>query len=368
MSRGDVTSGLRGGRSSLLRAGLSPSLRPRNWVLRYAMILTLAALMVALILVLRGEMLSPEGPGRALYLIHDDLWLPLYGRAWTAIFPDAFIWMAILGGLLTLVLLEFLGIASPLRRAQVGVLRVLLQSFPGPVLAMHRMLRAAGLSAGMAEQVLRDLRDDALHRFTGPEATQPDVADYRKLCDLQRLQVAFGLKTPRDLVAVADVLGLASVKPGPRDDAAEPLRRAAAALTPQEVPFWADLMAPSTFPMKLSAVLQASTELEAADMPPEALACQTVRIASSLAAGGDKTALVWFDTWARLRAGADGARAARLAEAEALCAFEYWAARAEAAVLRNAPPLLSEAFPGLLLSRPRGEVEAAQSVLSGGAS
>ncbi|MBC7140132.1 MAG: hypothetical protein H5U17_15710 [Defluviimonas sp.] len=368
MSRGDAFSGLRGGRSSLLRAGFSPPSRPRNWALRYAVILTLAALMVALVLALRGEMLSPEGPGRALYLIHDELWLPLYGRVWTAIFPDAFIWLAILGGLSTLVLMEFLGIASPLRRTQVGVLSVLLRSAPGPVLAMHRLLRAVGLRAGMAEQVLRDMRDDALYRFTGPGAAQPDVADFRRLCDMQRLQVAFGLKTPRDLVAVVDILGLASVKPGARDDAAEPLRRAAAALMPQEVPFWVDLMAPSTFPMDLSSVLQASIELETADAPPEALACQTVRIASFLATGGDETALVWFDIWARLRAGADSARAARLAEAEALCAFEYWAARAEAAVLRHAPPLLSEAFPGLHLSRPRGEVEAARSVLSGSGS
>lgn len=368
MSRGDAFSGLRGGRSSLLRAGFSPPSRPRNWALRYAVILTLAALMVALVLALRGEMLSPEGPGRALYLIHDELWLPLYGRVWTAIFPDAFIWLAVLGGLSTLVLMEFLGIASPLRRTQVGVLSVLLRSAPGPVLAMHRLLRAVGLRAGMAEQVLRDMRDDALYRFTGPGAAQPDVADFRRLCDMQRLQVAFGLKTPRDLVAVVDILGLASVKPGARDDAAESLRRAAAALMPQEVPFWVDLMAPSTFPMDLSSVLQASIELETADAPPEALACQTVRIASFLATGGDETALVWFDIWARLRAGADSARAARLAEAEALCAFEYWAARAEAAVLRHAPPLLSEAFPGLHLSRPRGEVEAARSVLSGSGS
>lgn len=356
-----------GGRSSLLRAGLAPPARARNRGLRYGVILTLAALVVALVTVLRGELLPPDGPGRLLYRMHDALWLPLYGRMWTAQFPDALIWLTIAVGLSGLVLVEFLGIASPLRRAQVAVLRALLPTVPGPVLAMHRVLRAAGLRAGLAEQVLRDLRDDALHRFTGPGASPADSAAFARLCHLQRLQVAFGLQTLRDLVAVADVLGLAAVRPGSRDDAAAPLRRAAAALAPEGVPFWAELMTPETFAMDLPAALQATAELDGAALPPEALACRTVRIAACLDNGGDAAALVWFDTWARQRSGVDSARAARLAEAEALCAFEHWAARAEAAARRRpVPPLLSEAFPGLHLSRPRGEVAAAQAVLSGG--
>lgn len=368
MNRDDLVSGLRGGRSSLLRAGLYPPKRPRNWLLRYAVILTLAALVLALVLVLRAEMLAPQGLGRAIYLIHDTLWLPFYGRVWTAIFPDAVIWLLIFGGLFLLALIEFLGIASPLRRAQVRVLRRMLTSFPGPVLTTHRVLRAVGLRAAIAEQVLRDLRDDALDRFTGPMAASTGADDFRRLCDLQTLQVSFGLQTQRDLVAVADILGLASVQPGARDDAAEPLRRAALTLQPPEVRFWSDLMAPSTFRLDLSAILSATTELETADIPPEALACQAIRIAAFLATGGDKTALVWFDNWARIRAATDGDVAAKLAAAESLCAFEYWASRAETAALSKAPPLLLGAFPGLQMSRPRGEVEAARIVLSGGAS
>jgi hypothetical protein len=332
------------------------------------MILTPVWLVAALVRVVQGEVLSPDGPGRMLYLLHDAVWLPLYGRFWTASFPDALTWLAVAGGLSLLVLVEFLGLASPLRRAQVAVLRALLPTVPGPVLAMHRMLRAAGLRTGMAEQVLRDLRDDALHRFTGPDGPPTDDAPFRRLCRLQQLLLAFGAATPRDLVAVADVLGLAALQPGARDDAAAPLRRAAAALAPETVPFWADLLAPATFRMDLPSALQATAELETATLPPDALACRTIRIATCLATGGDAAALVWFDTWARLRAGADDAHAARLAEAEALCAFEYWADRAEAAARRRPVPiLLSDAFPGLQLSRPRGEVAAARAVLSGGA-
>jgi len=367
MTRGALPFRPAHGRSTLLRAGLAPPARSRNRVLRYGAIVALAALVVTLVLIVRGQLLPTDGPGRILYLIHDAVWLPLFGRIWTAIFPDALIWLVILGGLSALALIEFLGIASPLRRAQVAVLQWLLPTVPGPVLAMHRLLRTAGLRAGLAEQVLRDLRDDALHLFTRP-GIAPDEAAFSRLCQLQCLQVSFGLQCPRDLVAVADVLGLAAVEPGARDDAAAPLRRAVGKLTPDKIPFWAEMMVPQTFALDLPAALQATVELEIGNFPPEALACRTVRIAAYLVTGGDGVALVWFDTWARLRVGADPARAALLAEAEALCAFEYWAARAEAAVHSGAAPsLLSEAFPGLHLLRPRGEVAAARAVLSGGA-
>lgn len=354
------------GRSTLLRAGLAPEERPRNRVLRHGAILAVAGLIVGLVLVVGGERLSKDGPGRLLYLIHDTVWLPLYGRFWTAVFPDALIWLAVVCGVATVVLVEFLGIASPLRRLQVMLLRVLLPAVPGPVVAMHGALRASGLRSGLAEQVLRDLRDEALHPFTVPGAAPGDDA-YARLCRLQALQLAFGLQSSRDLVAVVDVLGLAAVEPGARDDAAAALRRAAARLKPDAVPFWAELTEPGTFRPDLSAILQATADLETATIPAEALACCTVRVAAFLGTGGDAAALVWFDAWARLRTAPDGERAARLAEAEALCAFEYWAALAEkGAHGRTTPDFLAEAFPGLHLLRPRGEQAAAEAVLSGG--
>lgn len=350
------------GRSTLLRAGLPPTERPRNRVLRYGAVLSVIGALAVLVLVIGGELLSKSGPGRVLYLIHDTLWLPLYGRYWTATFPDALIWLVIVGGVSALVLAEFLGIASPLRRSQVALLRVLLPAFPGPVLGMHRALRSFGVRSGLAEQVLRDLRDEALHPFVS-RGSAP--GGFERLCHLQTLQLAFGLQSPRDLVAVVDILGLAAIEPGARDDASAPLRRAAARLKPEAVPFWADLMVPGTFRPDLPAVLKATMDLEAGALSPEALACRTVQVAVFLATGGDSAALVWFDSWARMRAGGDDALSARLAEAEALCAFEYWAALAETrAARRPEPALLAEAFPGLRLLRPRGEQAAADAVLS----
>jgi hypothetical protein len=99
---------------------------------------------------------------------------------------------------------------------------------------------------------------------------------------------------------------------------------------------------------------------------PAALACRTISIAVSAVIDRQAERLVWFDAWARLRAGKDTSISARLAQAEALCEFEFWAARAEAAVGRTATPkMLAEAFPGLGLVRPRGEV-AAEFAWSGG--
>lgn len=335
-------------------------------VLRYGAVTTFCAIVLVLVVVTGNQVLSVDGPGRILYLIHDTIWLPLHGRFWTAVFPDTLIWLVALVGLVALVLVEFLGIASPLRGAQVVLLRRMLPSFPAPVLAMHGALRVAGLRAGLAEQVLCDMREDALHPFTVPGVVASD-ADFRRLCHLQRLQVAFGLQSPRDRVAVADVLGLAAVQPGARDDAAAPLCRAASALSPEAVPFWSDMIDKASFVPDLAAVLQSTVELETTQLAPEALACHTVRVAAFLSGGGDAAGMAWFDSWARLRASANVALAARLAEAEALCAFEFWAARAEAASCRvPVPSLLAEAFPGLHLSRLRGEVAAAEAVLSGG--
>lgn len=352
------------GRSTLLRAGLPPTERPRNRVLRYGAVLSVIGAVTVLVLVIGGELLSTSGPGWVLYLIHDTLWLPLYGRYWTAIFPDALIWLVVVGGVLALVLVEFLGIASPVRQLQVALLRILLPAFPGPVLVMHRMLRSVGIRSGLAEQVLRDLCDAALHPFV---TRRPAPGSFERLCHLHTLQLAFGLQSPRNLVAVVDILGLAAIEPGARDDASAPLRRAAARLQPEAVAFWSDLMVPGTFRPDLPAVLKATMDLEAGALSPEALACRTVQVAVFLATGGDSAALVWFDSWARMRAGDDDALFARLAEAEALCSFEFWAALAESrAARRPEPALLTEAFPGLCLLRPRGEQAAADAVLSGG--
>jgi len=352
------------GRSTLLRAGLPPSERFRNRMLRYGAVLSVIGAVAVLVLVVGGELLSTSGPGWVLYLIHDKLWLPLYGRYWTAIFPDALILLVIVCGVLALVLAEFLGVASPLRWSQVALLRVLLPAFPGPVLVMHRALRPLGVRSGLAEQVLRDLRDAALHPFV-TRGSAP--GSFERLCHLQTIQLAFGLQSPRDLVAVVDILGLAAIEPGARDDASAPLRRAATRLKPEAVPFWSDLMAPGTFRPDLPAVLKATMDLEAGALSPEALACRTVQVAVFIATGGDSAALVWFDSWARMRAGGDDALSALLAEAEALCAFEYWAALAETRAARHPEPvLLAEAFPGLQMLRPRGEQAAADAVLSGG--
>lgn len=353
------------GRSTLLRAGLPPTERPRNRLLRYGAILSIMGVVAVLVLIARGELLSTSGPGWVLYLIHDALWLPLYGRYWTAIFPDALIWLVIVGGVLALVLVEFLGIASPLRLSQVALMRVLLPAFPGPVLVMHRALRSLRVRSGLAEQVLRDLRDEALHPFiTGGSAP----GSFERLCHLQKLQLAFGLQSPRDLVTVADILGLAAIEPEARYDASVSLRSAAAELKPEAITFWSDLMAPGTFKLDFPAVLKATMDLEAGASSPEALACRTVQVAVFLTTGGDSSALVWFDSWARIRAVDDGALSARLAEAEALCAFEHWAAMAETHASRGpVSVLLAEAFPGLHLLRPRGERAAQDAVLSGGA-
>lgn len=352
------------GRSTLLRAGLPPTERPRNRVLRYGTVLSIIGAVAVLVLVIGAELLSKSGPGWVLYLIHDTLWLPLYGRFWTAIFPDALIWLVIVVGVSALVVVEFLGIASPVRRLQVALLRVLLPAFPGPFLVMHRALRPLGVRSALAEQVLRDLRDAALHPFVTRGSA---LGSFERLCHLQTFQLAFRLQSSRDLVAVVDILALAVIEPGARDEALAPLRRAAARLKPEAVPFWSDLIAPETFRPDLPAVLKATMDLEAGALSPEALACRTVQIAVFLATVGDSAALVWFDSWARMRAGSDDALSARLAEAEGLCAFEYWAALAETrAARRPEPPLLAEAFPGLRLLRPRGEQAAADAALFGG--
>lgn len=357
----------RQGRSTLLRAAVPTAPRPRRWALRYGVIFGLAVALTALVVVVRGQALPMNGPGLLIYQLHDTVWLPLQGRFWTALFPDALIWFVVVIGLLGLVLSEFLGLVAPIRLAQVRIIRVLLRLSPGALVASHHALGAIGQRMALVEQVLRDMRDDALFAFTRALEADAEGHRFRQLCRLQLLQLRFGLERQRDVVSVIDTLGLAALDPDRRGDTAEPLKKAAQTLTPQAVPFWEAMLERPLLQTDLGDTLDAVATLGADGASPAALACKTVSIAVSTVIDGQAERLAWFDAWARLRAGQDTEISALLAQAEALCEFEFWAARAEAAAGRTATPkMLGEAFPGLGLVRSRGDI-AAEVACSGGA-
>jgi hypothetical protein len=347
------------GRSRLLRAGLAPPVRERKTVLRYALVGGVLAGVAALRAVVRGELAVGSGLAQAISRLHDTVWLPLYGRFWTAVFPDSLIWALMVGGIFTLLTVEYLGLASPIRRAQVALVSWMLLHLPGPLFVGQRLKRRLGLRSRLVEVVLRDLRDDALAGLTPVDsAWQPDRLT--RLCHLLTVQIDLEMVTSRDKIAIVETIGVAALLGQRGQDIANIARDAASKLAPDTHPDWNEMLTDYGFALDLAATLSATATLESGTEVAETLAVRTVRIAAGSVLRKDASALVWFHAWARARLSEDADLVATLAEAEGCIAFEDWAAQAEVACRSEPmPELLAETFPTLEPLRGRGELAAA---------
>lgn len=347
------------GRSRLLRAGLAPQVRQRNRVLRYTLVGGVLAGLVALRAVVRGDLAVGSGFATAIHTLHDTVWLPLHGRVWTAVFPDALIWALMVGGLTALLAVEYLGLASPIRRAQVVVVSWMLLHLPGPLVLGQRLKRGLGLRDYLVEMVLRDLRDDALSDLTPVNSPwQPDRLV--RLCHLLTVQIDLAMNTSRDKLAIVETLGVAALQGRRGQDIATIARDAASGLARDNHHDWIEMPEDDRFALDLAATLSATATLENGSDTAETLAMKTVRIAVGTIQRKETSALVWFHAWARARLSDDADLVATLADAEGMIAFEDWAARAEAAGHSELlPELLAETFPTLEPLRARGELAAA---------
>lgn len=406
MSEGNASSiaaPRRRGRSTLLRAGLVPASGrgPLAWIMRYAGLAITAFLLVFVLIAIGDAWLDPLGPARPVYLLHDEVWLQFRGRFWTARFPESLVWLAVAIGPAALAMVEFLGVASPVRRAQLFALRLMIRRLPNLLISWQSLLRRFELRAGLMEALLREMRDEALADFTEIGISDPQGLRFVRLAFLQELQIRMGIVRSRDLVAIVDVLGLAqpfgydgrpsiaSARPsGPiaaasggefapggayphrnrreirvsqraaarRINAAERLLGEALLFDPPNVSDWIRIVDEPPWSVGVEETLEAISRMSDPESSPETLACMTVGIALSILADGGVERMAWFDAWAQRRASGDPVTRSRLAEAESLCAFEFWAAKAEERARSLGPSdIFAQAFPDLDSVRERGE-------------
>ena len=335
-------------RSSLRQAGGAAVGRRRPYERRAALLLALFAVVGGVIAAVPGQWFEPAGLGRALYRLHDALVLPIYAQVWLAPFPGGLVWAVPAVAIAALIVVEFSGLARPMRRSQVWLLDRLLGHGFGDVLVWtDRFLRRFGLRAGLAaalvDERLADARATALERM-GTHGSVPPM-----LIALARLRVLLDPDTVSDRLLLSEIMALADLS-GPEDYA-----RAAAVLAPLLAAMGAREPQPSG-PMDPRAGSAWPGETGAS---AETLAQQTLDVVLGIVRHRRPEALIWFDAWARAWVDPATPIAARYAmtEAETLIAFEAWAALAERmATGPVAAGLLAEAFEEARGPRSRGEV------------
>lgn len=340
------------GRSTVLAAALRRTGRERAILLRWAGVAAVVAVLSGLGWAVGTEALDPSGPGRALYQVHDLIWVPLWSWIWTAARPWSLIWLLAPALLALLSLVEFLGLAQPVRGLQGLLLRALLGSRLGDALVAGQVALGPrdGFLTRFIEADLTDLETAARRAVEEGGKPFPDrqaVAMARQATRLGRLtgdRPAVAIR----LCEVGALLDLAAPS-APGDRAfdrywmAEP---------------WAE--AATLIPASLA---EAVRSLRAGTMEAPALAVATLGAARLGWQGRDPRALDWFARWAEVQL-APAVRTGALSKAETLIAFEFWAAQTEAALRRDAAQHDRKAWLGALLpevgtDRPSGELAAA---------
>ncbi len=113
-------------RSALRLATQRSPARKRRYGLRLLCVAAAVALLAGLVWLVNSRIFAPDSAIRPLYWLHDTVYLPLYGRLWTAMFPYAMLWLIPLLLLIALLLWEFLLPHSPLRALHRWLVRTLI--------------------------------------------------------------------------------------------------------------------------------------------------------------------------------------------------------------------------------------------------
>ncbi len=356
------------GRSTLLRAGRTSKPRPRRFGQRRFILVFVGSALALLIAAVAGEMFATDGSAAALYWLHDNVWLPLNGRFWTAPFPRGLIWLVPVAVIFALVMVEFCGLVAPIRFLQVrALLRLLYGRGYGAVALWHRLLGLIGLRAALAEAILRDeqdrLRWDVIQSLG--RGSVPGNA-FSQLVEVQRKIMGFGLHDEADVAAILETLAIARLTPDADLVALRALGKRADRDCPRLYQDWGKLRDAIRNPPNTGECLRHAASLADTDETALSLAGQTIAATLGGIMDGQNQRLAWFDEWARLRVGDKAELAAKLSRAETLCAFEFWASEAESAAFGQQPDeIFSGAFKGLVLVRPRGEMFAQHGSLYG---
>lgn len=189
-----------GGRSAFIGHGRPPLVSRRCFFLRATVLSVAGLLLAAGPLALFFGLVQPTGPGRALFWLHDEIYLLLRGWLWNVWFPWGLaIWFPFLG-IAFLALVETVTGASPMRSLQRRMIRRLaLQPF-GPTLlsAWHRLAGGGRIRARFIEMSVASLTEERLERLRqrhlkGTRTAGSDVSLIRLVTLNLRLRGRFAL-------------------------------------------------------------------------------------------------------------------------------------------------------------------------------
>lgn len=319
------------------------------------MLLILAVLATPVVIV-ATRALPVDGAGRLLYALHDTLFVPVWSWVWVSAGIWSLLWIVPLLLLLCAVAVEFLGFAQPLRRLQIAGLRLYLR---GPAaraaLTGQQLLGWRHNREGLMVAVLEaDLAGAEATIRQALEAGRKDAATGR----LVRLAVQLAyLRAGDPLYQLRGAEHLALIEACDGAETAARLReRLAQIWSPEIARRMVDLgcATPEALPGLLAG-------LRSARLPAPDLALATLAMARPEALARPDLVRAWFTEWAQLRHHAPSTLP-ELAEAERMIDFEFWAARAETALIaaeQAGDPgrggWLSALLPGVAKHRTLGE-------------
>lgn len=365
---------MRSGRSPLLSLALSAPHRPRAWGRRW---LGVAAALVAVatpVWIVATRALPLDGPARPLYALHDMVFVPFWSLVWVRAGVWSLLWFVPILVLTALAMAEFLGIGQPLRRLQIGTLRMAMRGPAGRfALWLQQSLGWRKNREGLLVAVLEaDLTTAEIRCRTVIETGQgvaPAAALGRLALQLTYLRAA----DPAHQLRGAEALALIERLDG--SEAARQWQTRFARIWPDEVAAQIE-QGLSPLPEELPALLAG---LRGGTLDVSRLALASIALSRPQALVRPDLVTAWFTEWAQLRHLQDPppvtkagpvltrpiTRQLDLAEAERLIDFGFWSALAEKGLAgqrrrqtREDEAWLSALLPGVALRRAMGELAA----------
>lgn len=348
----------RRGRSTILDMGATAPMRERNWALRRLLVILAIATAVLTAIAVTQELLPKDGLALLLYQIHDGLWVPFKAQAWVQNGVGSLTWFVPIGVLAALALTEYLGIAQPVRRLQAAALRLALHSGNGRwVLVLQQYLGwGRDLEAFLIGLIDSDLTRARVDVMEALESGRTIDANALGRATIQRAYLRAGDKAIHAICAETLCLMVAL---GASRAELEPWERIIARiLGPHALKDLRTALQPD--PVEIETALDTLADPATS---AQRLALMTLAHAGSQVRVAPERVRAWFDLWAQL-ARMPNAASSHLADAEAMIDFEFWAARAESALIAadhfgDRGGWLAELLPDVRMSRPLGECEAA---------
>lgn len=343
-------------RSALLGLHLPAPERVRPWWMRRIAMFLISSPVVLLALVVAYEVLPQRGLGWFLYALHDRLWLPLRAFVWTRAGVWSLLWFVPVLFLALLVLIEFLGVAQPLRRMQIAVLRWFLRSrFSHLLLALQQRLGWRGGHEGQLVAVLES-------ELSRQEAVLKEAAESGQKADSRELtrsvvQMAY-LRAEEPSAQLRCAEGLMLIARHAEADHVTLLRKKLRQIWPEAdgARIEAVLHCDPAQPEPLFILLREASGTGAD------LALATLAMARPEALSRADLVRAWFTEWARMRHDPQF-NCHTLSDAERLVDFEFWAARAEFGLVAHEvggdrSGWLGDLLPSVTMRRSMGELAA----------